>query len=474
MTDIALEPQKERRATAWVLAALACWGLSLLLPGFMVDTRAAPWFGGAILLMGLLFGWMVQGWAVYANLFFAVAAIALMRGRTPRLSIIAMLALAATLPLYRGVIQDEGSGTILPVASWGWGALLWLASLVLLATATALRRGLLSPAGARNVAFSLGACLFAAVVLHVYQRSFANDQERAVYLSPSMIFTKASFCGVALTPVAAPVVPPGTIVRLDVDPQLREPGSSPYLWLPKLSNDQQGGFSWVSWQDLSVSSVHVKVQMDAAPGGPQVEARKTADGAVVRVLAAPGGRILYEQRLRATTGVNGHRIYCPMSTQFGFKGLQIGYDTQLLRALGEGSQASRREISRDEVARTPCDPGAQDLDGVQGLQLWDGRKVILQPESIRTRKGFCSDSYVVLVYVSDHSAAGVPDMSPVAQVFDRRTLRPLAVFNDRRVCPHPRCAEAPRDLATGVRIADMRLVVESGAGDLAATRYERP
>lgn len=472
MTRLPIEQSTEIEGKWLTYAACASWLISLVLPGFMVDSRAESWFGGPVLLFGLLFGWAVHGWAAYANIFFVVAAIALLSGRRPRGSVLAMLALGATLPLFRGVIRDEGSGAILPVVSWGWGAVIWIFSLVLLATAAAIRTRLLTLMGARVVLGLLLVSLVSIGGLHFYQRAAANSQERNLYLSTGMAFTRASMCGVPLTTINSPLLSRDAIVALDADPELiSASGSRPYLWLPKLLNYQESTFAWVTFHDPANSSSEVKVRVATSSDRPVLQARRSEQGAVLRLLSRPSGPVLYEQELKLSSTVGGMRLYCPMSTQSGFAGLQLGYDTNLLRALGQEPQLPQRAKLVDEVARIPCSLGTDDKDGIKGLRDWDGRQVVLQPESVRSRVGFCSDSYIVLTYISEYSTTSVKDLSPVAQVFDRKTFRPLATFNDRRPCPNGRCPEAPRELATGARISDTEVVVETTAGGLTAKRW---
>ncbi|NHZ66024.1 hypothetical protein [Massilia genomosp. 1] len=451
-------------------AACGLWLMSLALPGFMVDSRAEPLFGGMILLLGILFGWAVHGWSAYANIFFLVAAVALFSGRRPRGSVLTMLALAATLPLFKGVIQDAGSGAILPVVGWGWGAVLWIFSLILLTTAAATRTQLLSLLGARVVLGLLLVSLVAAAGFHLNQRSAVNSQERSLYLSGGMAFTRVPPCDLPLTSVDAPLLPHNAIVALDVDPDLvNVAGGTPYLWLPKLPNYQNSDFAWVTFRDPVISGGEVMVRFAIRPDRPVLQARKTEQGAVLRLLSSASGPVLYEQELKVTSTLRGRPLYCPMSTQI-FTGLRVGYDTNILRAVGQEYVAPRPEKLVEEEARIPCNLSAEDKDGMEGLRDWDGRQVILQPESVRARPGFCSDTYIVLTDISDYSAGGLKDLSPVAQVFDRKTLRPLATFNDGRVCPKVSCEEAPRETARGVRVSDAQIIVETTSGDLVAKR----
>jgi hypothetical protein len=146
-----------KAASPFLGAAVGLWLVSLALPGFIVQGRTEVWNGGNILWLGLLFGWAVLGFAVYANLFFVPVAIRLFLGKRPTIAVGLMLVLAATLPFFRGVIADEGSGAVLPVVSWGWGAVLWIVAIVLLALAAAVRAGRAAATTARDLAILLAA-----------------------------------------------------------------------------------------------------------------------------------------------------------------------------------------------------------------------------------------------------------------------------------------------------------------------------
>lgn len=452
----------ERLVRFWTLSAVVSWSLSLLIPALLMEGEALT--GYQTLLVGVLFGWMSYGWAAYANLFFLFAASRLWDGRSPRWSIIAMLALAATLPLFKGSMDH--SGHFNRVASWGWGSLLWLVSLLMLATAAAVRNGMLEKRGTLKVALSLGIGVLAIGGLRLYQVIMANQQETSLYLSPGMAFTMSPLCGLELTAVDGPLVEPGTVVRLNMDPELRSLDHQPRIRLWDLSNDQQAGFSWASYQYGYRRSL--KVQVDTPPDGPVLEVHKELGGAVIRLWNKPGGRVLYEQRLRAVSSVSGRPRYCPMDS---WNDLRDGYDTRLYRALGQDQQMPVREPLREELARTPCNLGTEDLDGIKGLRLWDGRKVILEPDADRMLPGFCSESYVALVSAENHSKAEKNELTAWVTVFDRRTLRPLADFSNQRSCgTEEKCNAAPGNIIKGVQIANKQLVVESQIGNIVAPR----
>jgi hypothetical protein len=450
-------------------AALACWLISLALPGFVVQSRTEPLYGAFILLLGLLFGWMVMGWAAYANLSFPYVLIRIYMRKASPIAAPIMLLLGLTVFVFEGVVRDEGSGAVLPVVSWGVGAILWGSALLLTAIASGLLAGSFGSKTALRLAGGLGVFIASLGALHLAQRFLANEQERAIYLSGGMVFTTAAFCGVPFSWPEKPLLPPDEVVKLDVEPGLKDYNSgSPYLLLPRFSAVEEEGTTWRTWHDPVISSSRVKVRYVGTQARYALQARRTADGAVLRLVDG-AGTTLYEQPLKSVR-IRNYSTYCPYATQ-SWEGLKKGYDTALLRAVGERTP---REIPvqslKPQRAAVACSLGEQDLDGVKGLRTWDGRQAVLEPESVRTRPGFCSEDYIGLVYVFKRSETP-GDLSPVVQIYDRGTLRPLASFNDGRVCPSGRCGEAPRTVARAVRIlGDAGVAVETEFGDLPAKR----
>lgn len=449
--------------------AFALWCVSLLLPGFRVETQAASVPGIYVLLLGLAFGWMVMGFAVYANLFFLRAAWVMHKGRLPDGSVVLMLLLAATLPLFRGPLRDEGSSAIAPVSSWGWGAVLWVIALLLMAAAALLRAGLIGPRPLRVLIGALVAATVALASVNAVQWARAGEQERSLYLSPGLAFTLEPSCGVPLARVKGRLLPPGGAVVLDVDPALNELSARrPELPLPLTLRSLKAGQAWVLWENGAAHVGQIAQRMPLGPETAVVQARATPDGAVLKLLAGAQGPVLYEQPLRLHTLRSGQVTYCPAST-FGYGGeLHVGPDLELQRAIEPPRRQAEVRL-RDEVAETSCPVGTQDLDGIDGLREWDGRQVLL-PTSIRTRVSLCSSSYIALVYLSQHGDAPDRGLSPVVSVFDRRSLEPLATFNDRQVCRRASCPEVPPGTVTGVRIGDRESSVQTRFGEFAAQR----
>lgn len=459
-----------KSARPLVYAAALLWLASLALPGFVVLSRTEPWTGANILLGGLLFGWLVLGFAVYANLFFVPIAIQLLMGRSPRVSAVLMVALAATLPLFKGVIQDEGSGNVLPVVSWGWGAVLWVASITLLALAAAASAGSVSKLGVRIVGASAMVTLAYIGMLHIRQSQQANEQEREIYLSSGVAFTRAQMCGVPFTWPAASLIASDAIVALDIDPKLKEAGS--YVSLPALMRYREDSFDWVKYRPTGGGGAEISVRSPVGDRpAPTLQVKQTKEGAVIRVLEAGSARVLYEQQLKSRPRADGYVNFCPYARP-AWSGLVKGYDAAVARALGvDGSPLKTPHRSlQSEAALQACDVGADDIDGVDGLRAWDGREVVLMPEWMRKHKAFCSSSYIALTYLTHFNASDSNDLSAYVRVYDRQSLEPLAAFAGQSCPPGSVCKEGSKEIISGVRIADQAAVVVTGRGELTTRR----
>jgi hypothetical protein len=466
--DIQLDESDTSLSKTLAIVAVGCWLVSLALPGFIVATRAEAWFGGLILLFGILFGWTVNGWAVYANLFFVAVVFALYRNRTPRVSVVLMLFLAATLPLFSGVIQDAGSGTKLPVVSWGWGAVLWLYSLILVATAAGLRAGIVNRTATKVMGGVLAVAFLSIVALNYWQWLKANEQEKDVYLSKGMAFTVTDFCDIPFSWPKNALVPANETVSLDVDPKLRTGRDGyPYLFIPSLRNFQQDGLDWVTFRDPNSPSIVVKVRGLADSKRFVLQGKTSPEGAVIRLVDSQNNTALYEQRLKTRPGKWGGAEFCPASE------VAKGYDKAVLRAVGQDrEQKYPREVLQTEVAQMPCSLSSDNLDGTNGMQSlksWDGRTVNLQPESLRTLPGFCSRSYVGLVHLSIDPGANAIGLHPIVHLFDRKTMRPIATFTNPRLC-FEGCKVVANDVVLGLRVEGENVTVLTTRGEASAKR----
>ncbi|NHZ41482.1 hypothetical protein [Massilia aquatica] len=451
-------------------AALLTWMISMGSPVFATGAYSPPLPGGGILLLGLLFGWAANGWAVYANPFFLYAAWRLCMGKVPRKSIVLMLLFAASFALLNG-IPGVTIGHGPQAVSWGWGAFMWLWSLVLLTAATAARRSIIGVRGALVLGLLMVLSFVAAVTLHGRQWRAAGDEDREVLLPPGMIFTTSDLCPVALIS-PPPDVPGGEPLVLDLDVRVLKPaGAGPALALPGgFTEAHADGSAWIAYADRDDS---LMIRQAAQPGTLVLQVKAQGDGAVLRLLKGEPRRVLYQQRLASVD--NGHarpRSLCPLMERPPNVGLRFEYGRVLLHAMGQGLPFTQdKPLVRAETARQRCPIGSADIDGIAGLRSLDGRQVIAAGR-MGGMSGFCSASYVVLA--GDLARSGDTPQRPVVYVLDRKSLRPLARFEGQRSCPPSICAPGPQATLGGVRLEGASAVIETARGEYVATLIGPP
>jgi hypothetical protein len=154
------------------------------------DAKPRSETGAEVLMMGLLFGWLsLGGWAAYANILFGIGVVKLLRNG-PRKSTVApllALALAATgVLVFKGHARDEGGGYS-PLVAWGWGAVLWVLSLVVLTAAAAVRGMNLR---LRGVTCIVGPGLALALLVGAIgtsQRHSANTEDRQAFGTAALL-----------------------------------------------------------------------------------------------------------------------------------------------------------------------------------------------------------------------------------------------------------------------------------------------
>lgn len=452
--------------------ALALWVASLFLVSFLTFQSEDTYYGLLTLGFGTFFGWMVVGFAVYANPFFLYAVVKLRGGASPSRAVLTMVVLTLSLPFFKGVVRDEGSGTIMPVVSWGWGAVSWVLAIYLVTIAACLREGLLGRLGTYAAMFLPLGALIGLGATHVLQSNQANLQERALQISPAMAFTVKPLCGIQVAWPESPVVPEGAYVRVEHDPALLKVSENGiYAGVPPLIRYEQNGIDFTRHTSAKEPHFSVSVRSPASPKRYVLKSQATAQGALIQILDEQQvDRVLYEQPIKVWRGAHGKEA-CPSLVG------PFGVTNAIVRALGQEQPAQFLSAELvDSVAREKCDLGfvfAEEPGKKQAVRLWDGKEVELMPESIRSRAGFCSERYVGLVYVSKN-----PDVSRGLgrnlNLFDRRTLQPIAAYNDNTVCPrNAHCADVTREFATGFRVEGGQAIIETTEGDLVAQRRLR-
>lgn len=463
----------EVKTHTWLtLAALALWLVSLTLPGFSAEGSRDVWHGGMILLIGLPLGWMLHGWAVYANIFFIYAVIRILLGRKPTLAILCMIVLAATMPFFTGVVENEGNGEWLPIASWGWGAFIWLISLFILTCAALFQTLRLGARSLIVVTLAVFGTLSFISFKHHEQWLKADVPERQLYLSDGLAITRSSFCGEKLIIPTNPVLAAGTVLEEDIDPDLQR--HRPWIILPHIPNYHADGYDWVSYSVDNHRSAALTVRYRSAANHPLLQVKRTGNGAVIRILAEDRKNILYEQRLSLKQIEKKSPIYCPMESQeySNTKARSTGYDKELLHALGESTSKDHvwdASLSSEDASER-CSLGPKGLDGIKDLRLWDGRQVIFGNGLLSTGQGFCSKNYILIENLAPYSSAP-QKLGYVIEIFDRTTLRPLAVFNGVHECTSlDTCNIFKKEVATGVRVSNSTAVIESPYGGFIANR----
>jgi hypothetical protein len=453
-------------------ASIALWFASLFMVSFLTLELDGTYLGLFTLAFGTLFGWMVAGFAVYANPFFLYAACKLRCGGLPKRAVLVMVVLALSLPFFKGVLWNEGPGTIRPVVSWGWGAVCWILAIYVVTVAAALRGGVIGRRGTFVAMFIALGVLLGLCALHLQQASQANLQERAKKISPFMAFTVEPLCGIQVAWPDSPVVPEGAYVRVEHDPELlRGSAVGLYFAIPSLLRYELDGIDFTRHTSAKEPHLSLAVRSPASSKRYVLSSRTTAQGALIRILdEQEGGRVLYEQEMKVSWEA-GKRSVCP-----GLKG-PFGIEDALARALGQETPAQFPSADLvDSVARERCDlsfGNTQEPGGRQTPGRWDGKEVELWPESIRSRPGFCSERYAGLVYVSSNPDAS-KGLGSNLLVFDRQTLQPIAAFNDATPCAKgARCKDVSHAQATGFRIEKGQATVETTAGDLVVQKRLR-
>lgn len=275
-------------------------------------------YGILILPIGLLFGWAVMGWAVYANPLFFLILDRVKKNKSAGVPIFLVLLLVGTLPFFSGTADDISRH---PVEAWGWGALVWITALFLAASASGIQQRWLT---LRQAGFGLGGLWCLAIALHTYQWTIASAQEREIYLSGGMAITVVPLCGVPLTWPKGAYIGPNQIPEVDVDPALNavKHPSVPFLTLERYQSD---GFTWITYGGpYALNSVTVKVRHPAQPRDFTLLAKATPQGAMIRLVQQATGKALYEQSLRTILPADrfSSREYCPQARGAKTKGYQ--------------------------------------------------------------------------------------------------------------------------------------------------------
>jgi len=425
------------------------WMLSLALPGFTLDGNPSEEvYGVLILIEGVLLGWLTGVFAAYANIFYLYAAASLTKNETPVKSIIFMVCLAATTVFVRSILADEGGGRA-SITSWGWGAIFWGVSLLLLVVAALTQAYQLSHRSIVWMFGAIGLILLSIVGLNRYQWSNANIQDRYAYLAPSMAFSTTKICDVPVTQVTQALVPEGE--RVSIDPSMDEFLKNSLTWSgPILTRFEKNGYEWVYRNRAPDLEIGRKAADDAKPPRFLLRTVPNDSGHSIQLVEKSSGQIAYEQRI--VNGSYRNSGHCPSA-----HGNQ-GYLQTIRKAVGQDQAAAYFTGPRQtEEGRTVCDADYQMAQSA-------GRS---QPVK------YCSEHFIAIWYPTRPPKDGTETIYLSVLILDKASLALVDRFSSYIKCPSEDCAVASTKDIVGFRVDESRVYVLTTGGELVANRETR-
>jgi hypothetical protein len=425
--------------------------------------------------------WVGAGWAAYANPFFVYVVFKSLRGKSAPVAVVLMLLLALTTLSFDKMFVNEAGHTS-QVVSWGWGAILWSLSLGTIAVASMSLSSSLRTGRAIAVTVMATICVLLLAVggVRYQQWQQANEQDRKVFLSPSMAFTTAELCSANFVWPEESPISAGERISVEVDERLKENGR-PSLSLPQLPGIQQEeGMAWVTFDDNPYPISPVKVEVPIASARYLLRVGKTDSGAIIQMLDTLKGVSLYEQPLAIRRNKSGYATYCPTAWEPSIAG--VGYRKAILRLVQTEPRPSEPPALQPEAVSERCHP-EKDVRLGEWVK-WDGREIILPDRLYGHDTGLCSESYAAIVQVGlQMEQADSPPEVWSAQVwlFDRSSLRPITGFSyqkaESRGAVYGQRAmhkyyKAPAEMVQGLVIENSDTVrVQTQLGELVLSRW---
>lgn len=439
--------------------SLGAWCVSLALPGFWLEGDE-PMYGLFILLLGIPLAWAAYSPAVYANVFFMYAQARILAGKEASGSVVIAVILALTTPFFRGAGVNGADGSTPALIGWGWGAVVWLLAIALLATSEALRSDLIDRKGLVVTGIVLSVIFSGVVALSVYQWKIANVQETPRYLRPGMALTTRHLCGVPLEWPDSPKIPAGELVQIDYEDRLLRSGEfSPVLPRPRAQRYQLDGYDWFEPFAASGDDLKFLVGEKSASKRYLLQGQRTQSGAVVRLINAGTSEVLYEQQLRIVKEGPFSSSYCPDL------GGEVGVQAAILRAIGQSKTPNWSNDQRLETAnsRVRCDAQVDArMPEIKGEKLfsWNGSLVKASKGQFDRSAAFCFDDQIGVVQIRrGHSPS---DRKIVVDVFDRKTFLLIARFDSSGKCPIDQCDSSLVTEAVGLKIENGLATIDSG------------
>lgn len=425
--------------------------------------------------------WVGAGWGAYANPFFVYVVFKSHRGKPAPVAVLLMLLLALTTLSFDKMLVNE-AGSTSQVVSWGWGAILWGLSLATIAIASMSLRLNLRTGRALVVTVMVTICvlLLATGGIRYQQWQQANEQDRRVFLSPSMAFTTAELCSADFIWPEASLIPAGERISVEVDERLKGDSRSS-LSLPQLPGiHQEEGMAWVTFDDNPFPISTVKVQVPIANARYLLHVGKTDSGAIIQMLDTLKRVSLYEQPLAIRQNKNGYATYCPTAWEPSIAGM--GYRKAILRLVQREPRPSNLPALRPEAISERCAPE-------KGVRVgewvtWDGREIVLPDRLYGHDTGLCSESYAAIVQVGlqmEHADSPPEVRYAKVWLFDRPSLRPISGFsyrkNENSGAVNGRRAmhkyyEAPAEMVQGLFIENSDTIrVQTQLGEIVLSRW---
>ncbi len=442
--------------------AIVFWCASLVVPAIMFEGQSY-FLGWHVLVFGMAFGWLCNGWAVYANLFFLIAFIRLLHHKTPWISSLLMLGLAALLPLFSGAPANEGTDVIDAVVSWGLGAVFWMTAMYFIVAAVIARHLRISVVA--GVVTSVAILLLVYVILcvnYLNVRKLANDQEREMYLSKGMMLPVVKMSGVPFKfPRGNPELK-NEIVTLKVDAALKSGDeNTPKLFIPKIVNYREDGYQWITAPLLGGGSLTLRTKSEDE--SIILEITKNPPGVLVRIFNVKTNKEFFRQQLRILNR-NHSRFYYPLATR---NGVEKGYDSAILRVLGRDKNVSAETKSHrvsieGDFGNISCN--VNKFDDANGFSVWDNREVVFEPSLIAKNQGICSERYMYLIGLVWKSTK---EAAPFVRVFDRRSLSHVASYGEASFAM---IGEHEKNMILSVNVDDDKVTVNTKVGGFSARR----
>ena len=379
------------------------------------------------------------------------------------------------------------------IDSWGWGAVLWVASLLTGVAASAYAAfpsNMLPGKGRITLLVAPAVAIFAIVGgIHYHQWDRANAQDRALLLPPLAAFTVSEICKAPFTDVPTPLIPNGERVTVEVDEALttKTKGLPDFGALPSLGGvRREQGLDYVTYKNIPGTRQGFEMLVQVPQVSPRfvLRAERTNSGALLQLRDLHANKVLYDQPLAILRFKNGYSRYCP--SLYNPSNRDVPGVRQMLEKLvyPQPEKLFMPSALVTEAVLEPCavvpvifPNGDNSMEWIK----WDGRRLnLFDDKGLARSPGFCSKSYAGLVHVDMIDVGEVPHVLRVeVLLFERANLQPKARFHSdtdrdileqaRQQNPHARSYRAPESIVAGFTVSSAEsLTIHTKNGDVPA------